>query len=184
MPTLTRIYVPADSAALALGADDVATAIAAEAKRLGAAVEIVRNGSRGMHWLEPLVEVRTASGRIGYGPVTAADVPGLIKAGLLEGGAHPLCLGDPAQHPFLARQTRWTFVRCGIIDPVSWGRLHRPWRWPGPRPCPRAGCPGDAHGDHGFRAAGPRRCGLPRGHQVAHRPRRARRHQVRRLQRR
>ncbi|MFM7624947.1 MAG: formate dehydrogenase beta subunit [Gammaproteobacteria bacterium] len=120
MPTLTRIYVPADSAALALGADDVATAIAAEAKRLGAAVEIVRNGSRGMHWLEPLVEVQTASGRIGYGPVTAADVPGLIKTGLLEGGAHPLCLGDPAQHPFLARQTRWTFVRCGIIDPVSW----------------------------------------------------------------
>ena len=120
MPTLTRIYVPADSAALALGADDVATAIAAEAKRLGAVVEIVRNGSRGMHWLEPLVEVQTASGRIGYGPVAAADVPGLIKAGLLEGGTHPLCIGDPAQHPFLARQTRWTFVRCGLIDPVSW----------------------------------------------------------------
>lgn len=89
MPTLTRIYVPADSAALALGADDVATAIAAEAKRLGAVVEIVRNGSRGMHWLEPLVEVQTDSGRIGYGPVAAADVPGLIKAGLLEGGTHP-----------------------------------------------------------------------------------------------
>ena len=120
MPTLTRIYVPADSAALALGADDVATAIAAEAKRLGAVVEIVRNGSRGMHWLEPLVEVQTASGRIGYGPVTAADIAGLFKAGWLEGGAHALRIGDPAQHPFLARQTRWTFARCGIIDPVSW----------------------------------------------------------------
>lgn len=120
MPSLTRIYIPADSAALALGADDVAAAFAAEAKRLGTPVEIVRNGSRGMHWLEPLVEVQTASGRIGYGPVAAADVPGLIKAGLLEGGTHPLCIGDPAQHPFLARQTRWTFARCGIIDPVSW----------------------------------------------------------------
>jgi len=120
VPTLTRIYVPADSAALALGADDVATAIVAEAKRLGAVVEIVRTGSRGMHWLEPLVEVQTASGRIGYGPVTAADIAGLFKAGWLEGGAHALCIGDPAQHPFLACQTRWTFARCGIIDPVSW----------------------------------------------------------------
>ena len=120
MPTLTRIYVPADSAALALGADDVATAIAAEAKRLGAVVEIVRNGSRGMHWLEPLVEVQTGAGRIGYGPVTVADIAGLFKAGWLEGGAHALRIGDPTQHPFLARQTRWTFARCGIIDPVSW----------------------------------------------------------------
>jgi formate dehydrogenase iron-sulfur subunit len=120
VPTLTRIYVPADSAALALGADDVATAIAAEAKRLGAVVEIVRNGSRGMHWLEPLVEVQTGAGRIGYGPVTVADIAGLFKAGWLEGGAHALRIGDPTQHPFLARQTRWTFARCGIIDPVSW----------------------------------------------------------------
>ncbi|MFN5009634.1 MAG: formate dehydrogenase beta subunit [Gammaproteobacteria bacterium] len=117
---MTRIYVPADSAALALGADDVATAIAAEAKRLGAVVEIVRNGSRGMHWLEPLVEVQTGAGRIGYGPVTVADIAGLFKAGWLEGGAHALRIGDPTQHPFLARQTRWTFARCGIIDPVSW----------------------------------------------------------------
>ena len=93
MPSLTRIYVPADSSALALGADDVATAIAAEAKRLGIAVGIVRNGSRGMHWLEPLVEVQTAAGRIGYGPVAAADVAGLFKAGWLEGGAHPLRVG-------------------------------------------------------------------------------------------
>ena len=120
MPSLIRIFVPADSAALALGADEVAVAIAAEAKRRGAAVAVVRNGSRGMHWLEPLVEVQTASGRVGYGPVTVADVAGLFEAGWLEGGAHALCIGDPAQHPFMARQTRWTFARCGIIDPVSW----------------------------------------------------------------
>ena len=79
MPSMTRIYVPADSAALALGADDVAIAGAAEATRLGVAVEIVRNGSRGMHWLEPLVEVQTASGRIGYGPVTVSDVPRCLR---------------------------------------------------------------------------------------------------------
>jgi formate dehydrogenase iron-sulfur subunit len=120
VPSLIRIFVPADSAALALGADEVAAAITAEAKRRGAAVAVVRNGSRGMHWLEPLVEVQTASGRVGYGPVTVADVAGLFEAGWLEGGAHALCIGDPAQHPFMARQTRWTFARCGIIDPVSW----------------------------------------------------------------
>ena len=120
MPSMTRIYVPADSAALALDADALSAAIVAEAGRLGTPVEIVRNGSHGMHWLEPLVEVQTTTGRVGYGPVTVADVPGLFAAGWLEGGSHALHIGDPLQHPFMARQTRWTFVRCGIIDPLSW----------------------------------------------------------------
>ena len=120
MPSMTRIYVPADSAALALDADALSAAIVAEAGRLGTPVEIVRNGSHGMHWLEPLVEVQTATGRVGYGPVTVADVPGLFAAGWLEGGSHALRIGDPLRHPFMARQTRWTFVRCGIIDPLSW----------------------------------------------------------------
>ena len=120
MPSMTRIYVPADSAALALDADALSAAIVAEAGRLGTPVEIVRNGSHGMHWLEPLVEVQTATGRVGYGPVTVADVPGLFAAGWIEGGSHALRIGDPLQHPFMARQTRWTFVRCGIIDPLSW----------------------------------------------------------------
>jgi formate dehydrogenase iron-sulfur subunit len=117
---MTRIYVPADSAALALDADALSAAIVAEAGRLGTPVEIVRNGSHGMHWLEPLVEVQTATGRVGYGPVTVADVPGLFAAGWIEGGGHALRIGDPLQHPFMVRQTRWTFVRCGIIDPLSW----------------------------------------------------------------
>lgn len=120
MPSMTRIYVPADSAALALDADALSAALVVEAGRLGTPVEIVRNGSRGMHWLEPLVEVQTATGRVGYGPVTVADVPGLFAAGWIEGGSHALRIGDPLQHPFMARQTRWTFVRCGIIDPLSW----------------------------------------------------------------
>lgn len=120
MPSMTRIYVPADSAALALDADALSAALVVEAGRLGTPVEIVRNGSHGMHWLEPLVEVQTATGRVGYGPVTVADVPGLFAAGWIEGGSHALRIGDPLQHPFMARQTRWTFVRCGIIDPLSW----------------------------------------------------------------
>ncbi len=111
-----RIFVPRDAAARALGADAVAEAVAAEARRRGLAVEVTRNGSRGMIWLEPLVEVETDAGRTAYGPVQAADVPGLFEAGF---GAHPLALGPVEAIRFFARQTRLTFARCGLIDPLS-----------------------------------------------------------------
>ena len=114
-----RIYIPRDAAALALGADRVAKTFSREAEARGLDVTIVRNGSRGMHWLEPLVEVETTEGRIAYGPVKPADVPGLLDAGLLDGKAHPLCLGGTEDIPFLKNQTRLTFARCGVIDPVS-----------------------------------------------------------------
>ncbi len=113
---MTRIFIPQDVAALAVGADAVARAIAAEA---GDGVTIIRTGSRGLFWLEPLVEVETPAGRVAYGPVDPADVPGLLAAGMLTGAAHPLCLGLTEQIPWLARQNRLTFVRCGIIDPLS-----------------------------------------------------------------
>ncbi len=109
----TRIHIPRDAASLALGADEVAAALA------GPDVEIIRTGSRGLFWLEPMIEVATPQGRIAYGPVSAADVPGLRAAGLLQGGAHPLRLGPPEEIPFLARQTRLTFARCGVVDPLS-----------------------------------------------------------------
>jgi formate dehydrogenase iron-sulfur subunit len=113
---MTRIFIPQDVAALAVGAEKVAKAIAGQA---GDTVTIVRTGSRGLFWLEPLVEVETPAGRIAYGPVTPADVPGLFAAGFLTGAAHPLCRGPTAQIPWLARQNRLTFARCGIIDPLS-----------------------------------------------------------------
>ncbi|SIQ91097.1 formate dehydrogenase beta subunit [Rhizobium sp. RU20A] len=113
------LYVPKDAAALALGADKVAVTLAAEIAARGLDARIVRNGSRGMHWLEPLVEVTTEAGRIAYGPVRANDVVSLLDAGLLTGGAHPLCLGPTEEIPFLKRQTRLTFARCGITDPLS-----------------------------------------------------------------
>ena len=112
----TRVYVPCDAGALAVGADKVAKALAA---KCGDDVEIVRNGSRGLFWLEPMVEVVTSEGRIAYGPVKPGDVDGLLAAGLLEGGAHRLRLGRPEEIPFLARQTRLTYERCGIIDPID-----------------------------------------------------------------
>ncbi|MGH6612428.1 MAG: formate dehydrogenase, partial [Burkholderiaceae bacterium] len=115
----STVYVPRDSSALAVGADEVAAALQAECARLGVALNLVRNSSRGLFWLEPLIEVDTPSGRVGYGPVKPEDVPTLLAAGLFEGSAHPLCQGLIEQLPYLARQERLTFSRMGITDPLS-----------------------------------------------------------------
>lgn len=115
----TTVYIPCDSTALALGADRVAQAIEALAISRGASVRMVRNGSRGMFWLEPLIEVSTPRGRIAYGPVNADDVASLFDAGFLEGAAHPLCLGITDAIPFLRNQERLTFARIGLTDPLS-----------------------------------------------------------------
>ena len=113
------VYVPRDAGALSLGAGEVAEAIAREAAARGLEMRLVRNGSRGLYWLEPLVEIQTAAGRIAYGPVTPADVPGLFSGGFLTGGAHPLSLGPTESIPWLASQQRLTFARVGIVDPTS-----------------------------------------------------------------
>ncbi len=113
------VYVPGDAAALALGADEVAAAVVAEARRRDEDVRLVRNGSRALHWLEPLVEVAIAEGRIAYGPVQASDVGRLFAAGFLQGREHPLLLGDIAAHPYLARQQRLVMRRVGVVDPRS-----------------------------------------------------------------
>jgi formate dehydrogenase iron-sulfur subunit len=116
--TLT-IFVPRDSAALALGAEKVAQAIETEITLRRLDARIVRNGSRGMFWLEPLVEIDTGAGRIAYGPVSAADVASLFDVDFLGGGDHPLRLGVTEDIEFLRRQTRLTFARCGLTDPLS-----------------------------------------------------------------
>jgi formate dehydrogenase iron-sulfur subunit len=113
------VFIPGDSAALAVGANRVAEAIAREAASRNLDVHIVRNGSRGMLWLEVLVEVRTEHGRIAYGPVKATDVTSLFDADFLAGGDHRLCLGPTKDIPFLKNQTRLTFARCGVTDPLS-----------------------------------------------------------------
>jgi formate dehydrogenase iron-sulfur subunit len=113
------LYVPRDSAALSVGADEVAAAVNEVARQRSLDVRIVRNGSRGMFWLEPLVEVATPAGRIAYGPVTAGDVAGLFEAGFLEGAPHRLRLGPTEDIPYLKNQERLTFARVGITDPLS-----------------------------------------------------------------
>ncbi|HTU65567.1 MAG TPA: NADH-ubiquinone oxidoreductase-F iron-sulfur binding region domain-containing protein [Steroidobacteraceae bacterium] len=116
---MITVRVPKDAGALSLGAEAVARAIDRGAKERGRDVRVVRTGSRGLYWLEPLVEVETVAERIAYGPVTPADVPQLLDAGLLEGGAHALRLGDIAAHPWLASQQRLTGARLGIVDPAD-----------------------------------------------------------------
>jgi len=113
------VYVPRDSSALSLGAEEVADAVASEAANQGVNVRLIRNGSRGLYWLEPMVEVATPRGRVAYGPVTVADVPSLFGAGMLEGADHKIGLGFTDEIPYLKRQSRLTFARVGIIDPVS-----------------------------------------------------------------
>ncbi|MCA0851019.1 formate dehydrogenase beta subunit [Salipiger thiooxidans] len=108
-----KIWVPMDSAAKALGAEEVVAAIRAEAAKRGVEVEIARNGSRGMIWLEPLVEVETPEGRMAFGPMTPEDVSALFEDG------HEKALGLTEELDWMKRQTRLTFARCGIIDPFS-----------------------------------------------------------------
>jgi formate dehydrogenase iron-sulfur subunit len=115
-----KIYVPIDVAAIACGAEDVVLAIQTEALKRGLPVQIIRNGSRGLLWLEPMVEVETPKGRIAYGPVEPTDVAALFDDGFHEGkGKHKLHIGLIDEHPYLKNQQRLTFARCGITDPRS-----------------------------------------------------------------
>ncbi|HEV2567103.1 NADH-ubiquinone oxidoreductase-F iron-sulfur binding region domain-containing protein [Sphingomonas sp.] len=103
-----RLFLSDDAAAVACGADRVARRAAA----LG--FEVVRTSSWGMHWLEPLVELDTGSGWIGYGPVLPDELPALL-AGELEEKR----VGELAAHPFIARQQRLTFARAGMTRPLA-----------------------------------------------------------------
>ena len=118
-----KVFVPQDSSAISVGADQVAAKIQTELQAKVhhlEGVELIRNGSRGLFWLEPMVEVETAEGRVAYGPVTASDVDSLLEHGLLDGAqTHPLSLGLTEEIAFLKNQQRLTFKRAGIIDPTN-----------------------------------------------------------------
>jgi formate dehydrogenase iron-sulfur subunit len=115
----TKVYIPCDSGALSMGAEKVAVAISQESKRRGLDVEIIRNGSRGLYWLETMVEVETDKGRVAYGPVKVKDVESLFDADFLNAKSHALSLGLTEEIDWLKKQQRLTFARVGITDPVS-----------------------------------------------------------------
>ena len=165
-----RIYVPGDAAAVACGADEIAAAIKASATKRKISVEIVRNGSRGMHWLEPMVEVATGNGRIAYGPVELADVDSVLDAMLDNGADHKLRVGVPEDHPFMKRADAIDLRALRHRRSALARRLYRPWRLQGPRQ--GAGEPGGHHrGHHAIRLARPRRRRISDRHQVEDRRR-------------
>lgn len=121
---MVKVYVPIDSTALSLGAERTAKKILQEAQARGISIELIRNGSRGLFWLEPLVEVETAQGRVAFGPVQPAEVASLFEAGFTDAlsdaaRAHPLYLGLTEELAWLKQQQRLTFARVGIVDPRS-----------------------------------------------------------------
>ncbi len=114
-----RVFVPGDTTARALGADAIAAAISREAEQAGHAVELVRNGSRGAFWLEPLLEVERDGQRLAFGQMKAEDVGALLAAIDDDPATHPSFLGPVNEIPYLAEQQRLTFARAGQGDPLS-----------------------------------------------------------------
>jgi formate dehydrogenase iron-sulfur subunit len=114
-----RVSIAADAAAIAVGADAVAARLRDAARARNLPLDLRRTSSRGLYWLEPLIEVMTPAGHVAYGPVAPGDVDGLLTAGLLEGRPHPLCHGPTDEIPYLKRQTRLVFARAGLTDPRS-----------------------------------------------------------------
>ncbi|MSP26948.1 MAG: NADH-quinone oxidoreductase subunit NuoF [Methylococcales bacterium] len=115
----TTIYISGDSTAISIGANRTAAAVVKEAAQRGIAVNLVRNGSRGLFWLEPLVEVVVNNDRVAYGAVNHSDVAGLFDADFINGGHHSLALGAVEEIPYFKKQQRLTFARVGITDPIS-----------------------------------------------------------------
>ena len=115
----TRVYVPRETAAVSMGANELSVEIERLAKQAGESIQLVRNGSWGASWLEPMVEVEAGDSRIAYGNVTTEDVADLFEAGFLQGDDHARRLGPTHEIPYIANQDRWSFLRCGSIDPLS-----------------------------------------------------------------
>ncbi|MCH7418650.1 formate dehydrogenase beta subunit [Pseudomonas mosselii] len=121
---MLNLCISCDSLARAVGADEVAEALTREATQRRLPLHIKRTSSRGLYWLEPLVELDTAQGRVGFGPVTPEDVPGLLDALAGDPGSHTLALGPVEAIPYLKSQQRLLFARAGITRPLSLDDYH------------------------------------------------------------
>lgn len=141
--TPAKLYVPQDSAAVAVGANEVAIRLQNAVLASGKNATVLRNSSRGLFWLEPLLEVQTPQGRLGFGPVAPEAVQSLVDAGVLDlesnpsalekALTHPLCQGWVEKIPYLAKQERLTFARMGITQPLSLSDYEAHGGWVGLR---------------------------------------------------
>lgn len=149
---MLKVHVPGDSVARAVGADQVVEALQREAERRNVQLDIRRTSSRGLYWLEPLLECDSEQGRQGFGPVTPQDVPGLLDAMIGAEADHRLALGAVEDMPYLKTQQRLLFARAGITRPLSLDDYRamaalpgwkRPLPWTAPRwwlPCSIPAC--------------------------------------------
>ena len=119
MTPALKCYLPLDSVAVSLGADGIAASLGAEAKSRNLEIAIIRTGSRGMHWLEPLLEIDHDGHRIGFGPFENSDIATLFDSNNKPNIAHEKYLGPVGEIPFFKQQTRMIFKRCGLTDPLS-----------------------------------------------------------------
>ncbi len=120
---MINIFVPQDTTSLALGSDEIASLLIESMSSRGLDVKLIRNGSRGMFWLEPLLEIESEGDRFGFGPVTVSDVSSIIDVledshSDLKNIAHPLFLGRIENIEYLAKQQRLTFKRSGLGEPT------------------------------------------------------------------
>ena len=116
---MMRLFIPRDTTATALGAEDLAAQALALIQEKSLEIDLVRNGSRGAFWLEPLLELELDNQRLAFGPVTSADFPAILEASREALRQHPLCLGDITALEWLQSQQRITFARAGVGDPLS-----------------------------------------------------------------
>jgi formate dehydrogenase iron-sulfur subunit len=115
--TTVTLYVSRDSGAVSIGAETIAQAL--PTFHADTPIRLVRTGSRGLYWLEPLIEVDTPAGRVAYGPVEHGDIAGLLAAGMLQGAPHAKRIGNLDALPYLKTQQRLTGARLGVVDPTD-----------------------------------------------------------------
>lgn len=116
---MLKLFLPCDSIACAVGADELAHALTQEAERRALQIDLQRTSSRGLYWLEPMLELESDKGRLGFGPLTRDDVPALLDALIADHAHPPQALGLVEDIPYLKSQQRLLFARAGITRPLS-----------------------------------------------------------------
>ena len=113
-----RIFVSRDAGAVAVGADEVALALETAAGKARH-----RDRDRQDRFARAVLAGADGRGRDAKRPRRVRPGDRRRRASVLDAmaadGPHALRLGVADEIPWLKRQTRLTFARCGVIDPRS-----------------------------------------------------------------
>ena len=129
-PERPLLRVDLSTSSIAAEADRLWEALAPLAQARG--VELMRVGTLGLSWLQPVVELeRPGAGAVVYGPLRPEDAEAFLDAALgpqpaedaarwLIGARTPAAGAAPlSAHPFWAPQQRRLMRSMGVIDPES-----------------------------------------------------------------